>query len=76
MFARELLLGCDAVWGERGGLVEGSVMREPLEHFDEVGFGLKFLRAAVCQQGVKEGVVRSVFVFYEPSFMCRNVLAV
>lgn len=36
-------------------------MRETLEHFDEVSLGLKALRAAVCQQGVKEGVVRSGF---------------
>lgn len=42
LFARELLLGGDAGRGERGGLVEGRFRWEPLEHFDEVSFGLDF----------------------------------
>ena len=43
------------------GLPRGGVVREALDDFDEVVFGIEVVGAAVGQKGVDEGVVRAGF---------------
>ena len=54
-------LGGDAGPGEGGCLFGCRVVRQPLEHFDQIGFGFEALGAAVGKQGVEEGFVGSGF---------------
>ena len=51
----------DAGPGEGGCLFGCRVVRQPLEHFDQIGFGFEALGAAVGKQGVEEGVLGSDF---------------
>jgi len=51
----------DAGPGEGGCLFSCRVARQPLEHFDQIGFGFEALGGAVGKQGVEEGVLGSGF---------------
>ena len=51
----------DAGRSQGGGLFGGRVVRQSLDHIDQIGLGVESLGAAVGQQRVEEGVVRPGF---------------
>jgi len=60
-FAGGAIFPGDAGRGEGGGLFGSRFVRQALDRLDQVAFRVKSLGAAVGQQGVEEGIVRTGF---------------